>query len=125
MTRQELRESFKQVGLKDEAMVERTFNALDADGDGTLSFSEFAAGVLLVFSDLLEDRFRALFRKHDQDCDGVLSKEEVRNFLANALHMASRETRRKPEDTLKEMFRDGRETLSYEELKKQILATAQ
>uniref|UniRef100_A0A7S0ARR6 non-specific serine/threonine protein kinase n=1 Tax=Pyrodinium bahamense TaxID=73915 RepID=A0A7S0ARR6_9DINO len=125
MTRQELRASFKQVGLKDEAMVERTFSTLDVDGNGTLSFSEFAAGVLLVFRDLLEDRFRALFRKYDRDSDGVLTKEEARDFLANALHMASRETRRKPDEALREMFKDGRQTLSYEEMKSQILTTVQ
>jgi len=125
MNRAELRDYFKQVGLKDEQMVDRTFKALDVDGNGTLSFSEFAAGVLLIFSDLLEDRFRALFRRHDKDCDGVLSREEAREFLGNALHMASRETRRKPDDALRELFKGGVETLSYEDLKRQILPTAQ
>lgn len=121
MSRSELKDYFKQVGIRDEDMVERTFRVLDVDGNGSLSFSEFSAALLLTFSDLLEDRFRSLFRRHDKDCDGCLSRDEAWEFLANVLHMASRETRRKPAEVFREMFKGDCPALSYEELRRQIL----
>eukprot|EP00913_Durusdinium_trenchii_P021069 g19800.t1 len=40
---------------QDKSLQTRAFQALDINGDGDLSFSEFAAGVLRVFTELLED----------------------------------------------------------------------
>merc|ERR1712190_544538 len=121
MSKEELQAYFDKLGLKDHKLIGRTFVALDVDGDGVLSFSEFAAGVLLQYGDLLEERFRALFRKHDLDCDGVLTREEARTFLANILHMASRETRKKPDDAFNELFQFGNDRVTYEDLKSKVL----
>merc|ERR1712118_528800 len=62
ISKEELQKGFSRLGMKDQAFLDSTFKALDVDQNGTLSFSEFAAGVLLMFKDLLEGRFRALFR---------------------------------------------------------------
>merc|ERR1712056_160079 len=81
MSKRELQDAFVQVGLNDEALLRRTFHALDLDGDGILSFSEFTAGVLVVFRDLLEERLWTLFRRYDDDGDGMLDREEAQALL--------------------------------------------
>lgn len=120
MSKDELRDCFKQVGVTDEGVVDRTFEALDVDGNGVLSFTEFAAGVLSIYGDLLEARFRALFRKHDVDGDGILSKEQAKIFFENSLHMASRETQTRPDKAFGELFGSGQD-MSYEDLQRAIL----
>ncbi|CAE8603445.1 unnamed protein product [Polarella glacialis] len=47
MSQEELCNAFAYVGLRDRALQEKTFQALDVNRDGLLSYSEFAAGVLL------------------------------------------------------------------------------
>ena len=51
------------------------------DKDGSLSFSEFSAGALLLFEDALEDELTVLFSSYDSDSDGILSREEAERFL--------------------------------------------
>lgn len=54
---------------------------LDVDKDGSLSFSEFSSGALLLFEDALEDELTVLFSGYDSDQDGILSREEAEQFL--------------------------------------------
>merc|ERR1719174_2501398 len=89
--KEELHKGFARLGMKDQGLLENTFKALDVDHNGTLSFSEFAAGVLLMFKDLLEARFRALFRRHDKDCDGMMNRDEVEAFLSIARKISKKE----------------------------------
>jgi Ca2+-binding EF-hand superfamily protein len=77
----ELEEMFLKMGVEDKDLVHRTFEALDCNNDGSLSFSEFAAGALLLFKDMLEESFRAMFLGHDLDKNGGLEPEEAREFL--------------------------------------------
>merc|ERR1712061_231150 len=60
----ELQSAFEDLGLKDYSLAEKTFKALDVDGDDSLSFSELAAGILVLFKELLEERLYAHFLEH-------------------------------------------------------------
>merc|ERR1712039_214213 len=80
----ELRDALRRIGLRDDDLAKQIFRAVDADGDGALSFTEFSAGLLLAFDDILDDRFHALFTEADGNSDGVLSREEAELFFANA-----------------------------------------
>jgi len=77
----ELQAYFKEMGITDKSLIEATFKTLDVDQDGMLSFSEFAAGALLLFRDTLEERLHDLFLRHDPNNDGVLSRQDAADFL--------------------------------------------
>eukprot|EP00931_Biecheleriopsis_adriatica_P056261 TRINITY_DN33331_c0_g1_i1.p1 TRINITY_DN33331_c0_g1~~TRINITY_DN33331_c0_g1_i1.p1 ORF type:complete len:727 (-),score=178.01 TRINITY_DN33331_c0_g1_i1:76-2256(-) len=72
---------FAKIGIHDKDLVRKTFDCLDVDKDGSLSFSDFASGALLLFKDLLEDQLEAAFKRHDQDGDGILDRAQAEAFL--------------------------------------------
>jgi len=121
ISRSELINGFKKMGMKDQELMDKLFDILDVDGDGCLSLNEFAAGVMMVFTDLLEERFRALFRKHDEDSDGSLSRSELKQFLANAIHLSTKTSGRRPSEIIDEVSRGCGETMSYEDIKSKLL----
>mmetsp|Transcript_69232 Transcript_69232/g.200559 ORF Transcript_69232/g.200559 Transcript_69232/m.200559 type:complete len:660 (-) Transcript_69232:48-2027(-) len=121
ISKQELENGFKRVGLKAGTLWDRTFKALDVDGDGCLSLNEFAAGVVTVFSDLLEDRFRALFRKYDQDSNGILDKDEISAFIGASAHLLARHSKRSPQEIVHGIIGDCGGQLSYEDAKARLL----
>merc|ERR1719203_2659037 len=77
----ELRKLFTQMGVTDAELCDRTFKALDADQDGSLTFPEFAAGALMLFKDKLEENLHTLFQKYDPNSDGTLDRTEAKSFL--------------------------------------------
>jgi len=117
----ELQQLFSQMGLKDKALQAKAFQALDINGDGVLSFSEFAAGVLTVYSDLLEDRFLELFRRHDVNGDGMLSRAEFEVFMEKVLPLANRSVQQSPADTITRIFGHDEDLITFEEMRTQLL----
>merc|ERR1712083_373156 len=98
------------------------FTALDCDGNGSLSFSEFSAGVLLLFKDILDDGLHALFDERDKNGDGELSRDEIKDLLANATHLARRNQRNSRADViLDDLFGDGRKKIKYADLRHKVL----
>eukprot|EP00434_Breviolum_minutum_P024683 symbB.v1.2.021799.t1/scaffold1905.1/size96453/3 len=114
---EELQRLFSSMGLKDKALQAKTFEMLDINGDGVLSFSEFAAGVLTVFTDLLEERFLELFRRHDLDSDGQLSRSELEIFLEKVLPLANRSVQQSSDPI--DLFEH--DLVTFEELKEKLL----
>jgi len=121
ISKTELVTGFAKFGIKDTGILESTFKALDVDHNGTLSFSEFAAGVLLMFKDLLESRFRLLFRRHNKAGDGVMTKEDVEKFLSVSRKIAKKDAQDNQRDIINELFAGGVTTVSYEELRRAVL----
>jgi len=121
ISKDELQKGFAKLGMKDQGLLENTFKALDVDHNGTLSFSEFAAGVLLMFKDLLEGRFRALFRRYDKDCDGLLSRQDVQAFLENARKIAKKDAMDQLNEVIASLFPGDTKKVSYEELRRAVL----
>jgi len=122
ISREELAEGFKRVGMKDSKALDKTFEALDLDGNGFLSLHEFTAGVLMIFADLLEDRFKAMFRKYDRDSNGVLDADEVAEFVTAASLLLSRKGR-SPAQLAQDVVRDCGGQLSYADAKAKLLVS--
>jgi len=121
LTPEELRKAFYSVGLKDDHLINKIFKSLDMDHDGYLSFSEFAAGVLSVFGDLLQERLLALFQESDENADGVLDQEEAEDFLANAALLLQNQPKSRSTAMLHEFLSKGEGKLKFEDLREKLL----
>ena len=54
---------------------------MDVDGDNVLSFTEFAAGMLLVFKDTLAEQLHDVFESYDRSGDNTLDVVDAKDFL--------------------------------------------
>eukprot|EP00746_Dinoflagellata_sp_MGD_P148975 gnl/MRDRNA2_/MRDRNA2_81093_c0_seq1.p1 gnl/MRDRNA2_/MRDRNA2_81093_c0~~gnl/MRDRNA2_/MRDRNA2_81093_c0_seq1.p1 ORF type:complete len:364 (-),score=78.01 gnl/MRDRNA2_/MRDRNA2_81093_c0_seq1:192-1220(-) len=64
------------VELEDEIL-----EAMDYDGSEALSIGEWAVGLTFLFKGTPEEKAKAIFELLDQDQDGFLSKEEIKEFV--------------------------------------------
>lgn len=124
LSQQELEMFFNQMGIQDQGLIGATFGALDVDTDGTLSFSEFSAGALLLFKDKLEERLLHLFRQHDVNGNHFLDLHEAHEFLEDATAAVDKNHRGPDADQMMQrVIKDAEDgVLSYEQLRKHILA---
>jgi serine/threonine protein kinase len=120
LTAEELRSAFRSFGIQDEKLIGKIFKSLDVDHDGFLSFSEFAAGVLCVFGDLVEERMHTLFMESDENSDGVLDRSEAEDFLANAALLLKKDPKSRSTAMLQELLTKGAAGMKYEELMSRI-----
>jgi Ca2+-binding EF-hand superfamily protein len=121
LTQEELRKVFKEAGITDKKLVQKIFKSLDVDNDGFLTFSEFAAGVLSVYGDLVEERLRVLFKEVDTDNDEMLSHEEATELLANAAMLLKRDAKSRSTSLLHEILTKGDTKIKYEDLVEKVL----
>jgi len=66
--------------IKDE--VEETFDRFDQDGDGRVSFQEFAGVMLEIDHDEARQALRIIFDAIDQDADGCVSFAEFHQWIS-------------------------------------------
>merc|ERR1712061_12226 len=64
--------------------VDRIVHALDSDGDGTISWTEFLAGALCVKFCKTSELVDAAFAHFDVDGTGKISAKDVENGLFNS-----------------------------------------
>merc|ERR1712151_953558 len=117
----ELRRTFAEMGIHDDAVCDKIFQTLDVDSDGMLSFSEFSAGLLVLFKDLLDDRLHKLFLRRDKDGSGFLDYEEAKEFLSNSTSMLTMEANKRSFDLLDELLKGGQTRIRYEDLRGVLL----
>merc|ERR1712078_78906 len=113
LSKAEVRAAFSEMGMCDQDLVARIFNTLDVDSDGLLALSEFSAGVLVFFKDLLDDRLHALFARRDRDGNGFLDAEEAKEFLADSTLMLTQEANKRSFDLLDELMQGGQTKIRY------------
>eukprot|EP00928_Gymnodinium_smaydae_P034892 TRINITY_DN2463_c0_g1_i1.p1 TRINITY_DN2463_c0_g1~~TRINITY_DN2463_c0_g1_i1.p1 ORF type:complete len:747 (-),score=143.30 TRINITY_DN2463_c0_g1_i1:53-2293(-) len=123
LSEKELQKTFSDMGINDTAVVQRVFETLDVDKDGLLSFSEFAAGVLVLFKDLLDERLRTLFKRRDRDGNGYLDYNEAKEFLANATCMLCEVANKRSFDMLEELLQGGQTKIRYEDIREKLLGS--
>merc|ERR1712039_1069955 len=117
----EIRQTFAEMGINDAQMVDKIFQTLDVDSDGMLSFSEFSAGLLVLFKDLLDDRLHKLFLRRDKDGSGYLDYEEAKEFLSNSTSMLTVEANKRSFDLLDDLLKGGQTRIRYEDLRDKLL----
>jgi len=121
LSKAEVRGAFAEMGIFDQELIARIFTTLDVDADGLLALSEFSAGVLVLFKDLLDDRLHALFKRRDRDGSGYLDAEEAKAFLGDSASMLTRGANQKSFDLLDELMQGGHTQISYGDLRSKLL----
>eukprot|EP00916_Digyalum_oweni_P015104 GHVL01024630.1.p1 GENE.GHVL01024630.1~~GHVL01024630.1.p1 ORF type:complete len:861 (+),score=107.62 GHVL01024630.1:31-2613(+) len=81
LSHEELTKGLAMLGLP-EAEVPKIIVAMDADGSGEISYTEFIASLVQVGSEAFEDNLWNAFRQFDINGDGTITSEEFR-FLMN------------------------------------------
>jgi len=120
---EEIRATFAEMGIHDDAVCDKIFQTLDVDSDGVLSFSEFSAGLLVLFKDLLDDRLHKLFLRRDKDGSGYLDYEEAKEFLSNSTSMLTQEANKRSFDLLDDLLKGGQTRIRYEDIREKLLGS--
>ena len=71
------------IGITDEALCQRIFEAWDYDRCGAVSLTEFVHALVLVLRGTATDKLNLVFRIADIDCDGCIGRGDLRRFLSD------------------------------------------
>ena len=89
LSRSEFSSSLGLMGSRNVALCNFLFDALDVDGNGELSFYEFASFLLTLSRGSFEDKLLFGFRLMDLDKNNVVSKHELVHLLQTLLDVLS------------------------------------
>ncbi|MES1917279.1 MAG: hypothetical protein MHM6MM_009017 [Cercozoa sp. M6MM] len=79
---------------------ERLFHVFDRDGNGTISKSEFRAGLALFLHGDVSDRIKVLFEMFDLDNSGTLGRSELRLMFNSLVTPFTSDLSRDPRDSV-------------------------
>jgi len=79
---------FKNTNLPRDSAIDVFFRMFDSDHNGVVNFEEFVRGMAIVMKGTVEQKAELLFRVHDLDCDGQISKMELFLSLKKSLKTA-------------------------------------
>lgn len=80
LSESELKLALTQLGCNQRDAAE-AFVALDVDGDGRISYSEFVAGCIAYFDDRCDALLWDLFKRYDGRGKGVLTSQDIQALL--------------------------------------------
>lgn len=101
-----------------EAELQDMINEVDADGNGTIEFSEFLNLMAKKMQETdAEEELKEAFRVFDKDLNGYISASELRNVMMNLGEKLSDE---EVEQMIKEADLDGDGQVNYEEFVKMM-----
>jgi predicted ferric reductase/Ca2+-binding EF-hand superfamily protein len=112
----------KALGLRSEYLARRVLAAFDRDGNGTISYDEFLAGVRRMVFGTDREKLELAFAMHDDDGDGALSELDLTRMIAIALGESGivASDRHSPEAMARALIRnadrDGDGRISLDEL---------
>mmetsp|Transcript_88907 Transcript_88907/g.252078 ORF Transcript_88907/g.252078 Transcript_88907/m.252078 type:complete len:414 (+) Transcript_88907:2-1243(+) len=100
-------------------VMENIKESADADGSGKVDYTEFIAAALDRRKDLKEELVQQIFRNFDKNGDGEITKEELREALANG-NEEDLALAQEVEAVIKEVDTDGDGNISYQEFVKMM-----
>jgi len=113
----ELEAVLKDAG-HDPDVIRETFDAVDHDGTGKISYTEFLAAMLDGAASIQEDELADAFDRIDSDDSGFISKDNLRELLGNQFSPA----------LVEEMIKDAdfkhNGVIDYDEFKKMMSDSA-
>jgi Ca2+-binding EF-hand superfamily protein len=83
ITKNGFRNVYQQMYRNGDAIdfADRVFHTFDTDKNGTVDFIEFAAGLTMMDSKMIEQKMSIAFHMYDEDGSNTLSKQEVINMI--------------------------------------------
>eukprot|EP00002_Diphylleia_rotans_P007663 TRINITY_DN17310_c0_g1_i1.p1 TRINITY_DN17310_c0_g1~~TRINITY_DN17310_c0_g1_i1.p1 ORF type:complete len:199 (+),score=60.60 TRINITY_DN17310_c0_g1_i1:67-663(+) len=121
------REFLQALGFKDSEVADRLFRVFDKNGDGSINFREFVAG-LSIFCNrgTLEEKLKLTFRIYDVDNDGHIDKEELMSMLKaslldNSIEIPEEHLRALVDETFAETDANGDGKISFEEYREMVM----
>ena len=84
LTMDELKAGYKELGSifhEEEDKIEQMLRATDTNGDGRIDYTEFVAAALEKSVLLSTNNLKNTFRLFDQNGDGTISKDELKNVF--------------------------------------------
>jgi len=106
----------------DDEEVKRMFKEIDADGSGTIEYSEFLMATMNESALLSQEKLKAAFKMFDKDGSGTISKDEIKEALGGL-------DEKIVEDIIKEVDSNNDGEISFAEfeqmMSKMVSVTAQ
>lgn len=114
ITADELFDVMRSLGQKpSDSEVEAMIQQADQDGDGTIDFLEFLEVMASRMGEnSFEDDMREAFQLFDRDCNGYISKRELKFVM---ISLGEQITEAAVENMMKEVDLDGDGRVNYEE----------
>jgi len=104
---------FERMGVTDGRVIESAFKAWDADGNGEISFSEFASVVAVQKEGTKREKLEFLFEIWDVDGNGIITRPEMQKIFRTLCPGASAsETNAAVAATFRSLDRDNSGTIS-------------
>jgi len=91
------------LGIRNDFLVKRIFDLVDADQTGFIDFNEFLVFAGYLYSDDNHKRLSFVFRIYDLDGDGAVGKKEIQEILEASL---GEQRVRLAEDVVKSLVRN-------------------
>jgi len=84
------RKVFGEIGTAtNENLVERLFKYFDKDKSGSIDFSEFCLSMAIILKGSKEEKLKVCFSLFDENHDGRITKDELKNVLKMQLSSIS------------------------------------
>ena len=74
---------------KDSIFIEQMFDLIDADGNGFISFREFADMTVIFSKGSPDDKLDLMFRMYDVDGNGQLHRDEFKRMLKSMMELVN------------------------------------
>ncbi|EGR31676.1 protein kinase domain protein [Ichthyophthirius multifiliis] len=114
LTIDEIREGLANAGDKNLEEVRRVISSIDTDGSGKIDYTEFLAATMEKSLYMKEDKLHQAFKMLDQDGNGKISKNELKNVLGNDQQLSKYDDQYW-DDMIKEVDKNGDGEIDYNE----------